>query len=133
MKKRKVFGIVFIILGMLLLLTPHKLAPLCPPMDDGHFMKCHWMGQAVMGQGGIMVVTGIFFILVKEELMAVGISISNVVLGIETILLPLTLIGGCKMQTMACNVHTKPAVYLLTGIYILCNLIYLLRRNRGQK
>lgn len=47
MNKNKIFGILFIIFGVLLILTPGTLAPVCPAMPDGKFMKCHWMGQAI--------------------------------------------------------------------------------------
>ncbi|MDO5718455.1 MAG: DUF4418 family protein [Tissierellia bacterium] len=123
--KKMIFSILFVIIGILILVTPNHLAPVCGPKPDGHFMKCHWMGQALIGQGIFIVITGIIFGLVKNESINLGISISNIIVGIITILLPLYLIGGCKMPTMSCNTHTKPTVLVLAAVYIIANIVYL--------
>ena len=60
MNKNKIFGILFVILGVLIMLTPSTIAPTCPAMADGKFMKCHWMGQAIKGVGGLMTVSVLF-------------------------------------------------------------------------
>lgn len=43
------------------MLTPGTIAPTCPAMADGKFMKCHWMGQAIKGAGGVMTVLGLAY------------------------------------------------------------------------
>ena len=46
MRLQRIFGILFLVLGLLLFLTPGTLAPVCPMKPDGSFMKCHWMDVA---------------------------------------------------------------------------------------
>ncbi|WP_036729507.1 DUF4418 family protein [Peptoniphilus mikwangii] len=132
MKKKQVFGFLFIVLGVLLALTPTFLATVCPPKEDGHFMKCHWMGNAVIALGIAIVICAVIFLFVKDERISLGMIHSNIILGVLALLMPLKIIGCCQMPTMHCNTHTKPMVCLLSGIYILLNIIYLFKKDKAN-
>ncbi len=132
MKKRQIFGFLYMVIGVLLILAPNYLATVCPPKDDGHFMKCRWMGNSVMALGAVIIIGAIIFILLKEDSVAKGMIFSNIIIGIVTLLMPLKIIGCCKMPTMHCNTHTKPMVILLSGLYILLNAIYLLKKDKAN-
>ena len=124
MNKNKIFGILFIIFGVLLFLTPGTLAPTCPAMDDGTFMKCHWMGQAIKGVGGVMTVLGLIYTAIScKKQMFFALAISNVIVGIYAILLPAKLIGGCMKPEMACRAKTMPMIYILAGLYIVLSIV----------
>ncbi|WP_215492284.1 DUF4418 family protein [Fenollaria sporofastidiosus] len=124
MNKNKIIGILFIILGVLVFLTPGTLAPVCPAMADGKFMKCHWMGQAIKGIGGVMTVLGLIYTLIcSKKQMFFTLAISNVVIGIYAILLPAKLIGGCMNAEMACRAKTMPMIYILVGLYIVISVV----------
>lgn len=126
MNKNRIFGIAFVVLGVLIMLTPGVISPVCPAMADGKFMKCHWMGQAIKGAGGLMAVLGaVYTAICCNRNMHFALSIANVGLGIFAILLPAKLIGGCKMADMACRAKTIPTLYLLIGIYIVVSLVAL--------
>lgn len=61
-KKRNIFfPAAFLILGVLLSLTPKHIAPVCPAMPDGSFMTCHWTGEAVTYLGVAIAVNFIDF------------------------------------------------------------------------
>lgn len=124
MNKNKIFGILFVILGVLIMLTPGTIAPTCPAMADGKFMKCHWMGQAIKGAGGLMTVLGLVYtaICCKKQ-MFFALAISNVLVGIYAILLPAKLIGGCMKPEMACRAKTMPMLYILIGLYIVISIV----------
>ena len=124
MNKNKIFGILFIIFGVLIFLTPGTLAPVCPAMLDGKFMKCHWMGQAIKGIGGVMTVLGLIYTAIKsKKQMFFTLAISNVIVGIYAILLPAKLIGGCMKPEMACRAKTMPMIYILVGLYIVISIV----------
>ena len=73
-----IFGIVFLVLGVILFLIPGKIAPVCMPMPDGGFMKCHWMGESVKDIGAVIAVYGEVFILFRKSAAATGIALSNI-------------------------------------------------------
>ncbi|MDO4788317.1 MAG: DUF4418 family protein [Johnsonella sp.] len=130
MKKGLLFGIIFTLIGLLLCFIPSHIAPVCGPMQDGGFMKCHWTGRSIKGLGAVLAFLGIAFLILKNEALRCGLSIAGIALGVLTIMIPLKLIGTCKMPAMGCNMHTKPAVYLLAGIYIILHIIYLLLNRK---
>lgn len=124
MKKNIMFEVIVLVLGVVLMLTPTMIAPTCGPMPDGKFMKCHWMGQAVIGIGGVETGIGVMMLFVKKKSAKVGLAISNVLLGILAILITTVLIGGCMQPMMTCNTHTKPMVLLVSGIFIVVNAFF---------
>jgi len=48
MKKKYIFGVIFILSGVLLALMPYKIAPVC---HADKMMKCFWTGRALLGTG----------------------------------------------------------------------------------
>lgn len=128
-----IFGLVFLVLGVILFFIPGSIAPVCMPMKDGGFMKCHWMGEAVKGIGIAIAVLAAVFLILRNSVAAVGIAASNIVLGILALLMPLKLIGTCKMSDMHCNLHTKPAILLVAGLYTLISCIYVFANAKSLK
>ena len=131
MNKNKIFGIIFVILGVLIMLTPGTIAPVCPAMADGKFMKCHWMGNMTMGIGAVILVLAIIFIIVKDSKISLGLSISNIAIGILEILNAHVLIGGCMKADMACRAKTIPFCTLLSGILVLVNIYYCMKERNS--
>ena len=123
MKKRYVFALLIVIIGILLFFTPFSLAHVCGLKDDGSFMRCHWMGEAVRMLGGLIVVLGVVFALCAK--MAKGIALSVACVGFCEILLQFFVIGTCKMPKMSCNVYTKPTVILLSFTLMVVSLVYI--------
>ena len=131
-KQRRIFAVLFIVVGVLLFLTPGVLAPVCPPKADGGFMKCHWMGEAEKGIGAVIILLGMVFLLLRSSAAAYGLAIANFPVGALGFLLAFRLIGGCKMHSMSCNLYTCPLIGLLTGIYLAVSLLYLLLRRKHE-
>lgn len=129
MRRQKIFGLIFVILGALLTLGPTVIAPTCAPMENGKFMKCHWLGQAVIGAGSAIMLMGIIFFFIKERMMARGVVFCNIVIGIMTLFLPFKLVGACKSPEMPCNVHTVPFIYLVAGLYTLVSIYYSIKEK----
>lgn len=127
MNQKKIFGIIFAILAVLLFLAPGILFPVCGLKPDGGFMKCHWMNQVVKGIAVVMFVMSVLLIFVKSRAFACGLVFANIPVGCYAGMVAWRLIGGCKMHDMACNLYTRPAVYLISGLYVLLSLFYLLR------
>lgn len=131
MRIKRIFAILFLALGILLFLTPGTLAPVCPIMPDGSYMKCPWMDVAEQGLGAVIAFGGVLALLFSEKLGA-GIAAMNLGLGVLSFLFAKSLIGGCKMHDMACNLYTRPMVYLLSVLLISVSAVYLLLALRGE-
>ncbi|WP_071025691.1 DUF4418 family protein [Peptoniphilus raoultii] len=131
MKKKNIFGYISALIGLLLILAPKYITPVCPPMEDGKFMKCHWMGNMTMGIGAVVIVLAIIFIIVKDAKIATGIAIGNIALGILEILNVNYLIGGCMMAQMPCRAKTVPMVTILAGILVLVNIYYSVKERNA--
>ena len=131
MSIKKISGYVSAIVGLLLMLAPKFITPVCPPMENGMFMKCHWMGNMTMGIGAVILVLAIIFIMVKDSKISLGLSISNIAIGILEILNDHVLIGGCMKSDMACRAKTIPFCTLLSGILVLVNIYYCMKERHS--
>ena len=131
MGRKKILGYISAIIGLLLALAPKFITPVCPPMENGMFMKCHWMGNMTMGMGAVILVLAIIFIVVKDSKISLGLSISNIAIGILEILNTHVLIGGCMKADMACRAKTIPFCTLLAGILVLVNIYYCMKERHS--
>ena len=131
MSRKKILGYISAIIGLLLVLAPKFITPVCPPMEDGMFMKCHWMGNMTMGIGAVILVLAIIFIIVKDSKISLGLAISNIAIGVLEILNTHVLIGGCMKADMACRAKTIPFCTLLSGILILVNIYYCIKERNS--
>ena len=130
MKKRYVFGILIVILGVVFFFLPFQIAHVCNVKPDGSFMKCHWMGEAVRMLGGLIAVMGLLFIFFQK--FSQGIAVSSIFIAICQVLLQFVVIGTCKTPTMSCNTWTKPTVIALSAILIIISSIYLFITRRDS-
>jgi len=128
MKRRYLFAIMIIILGLLFFFAPSHIAHVCGTKPDGSFMKCHWMGEAVKMLGALIAIMGIFFALLPSY--AKGLALSNILVAICQVCLQFFVIGTCKTPTMSCNVYTRPTIIFLSLLLtISCGAYLLLTRK----
>ena len=131
MSRKKIVGYISAIIGLLLALAPKFITPVCPPMENGMFMKCHWMGNMTIGIGAVILVLAIILIVVKDSKISLGLSISNIAIGVLAILNTHVLIGGCMKADMACRAKTIPFCTLLAGILVLVNIYYCMKERHS--
>ncbi|MBP1564893.1 MAG: DUF4418 family protein [Oscillospiraceae bacterium] len=132
MKNKVTNAVVYLILGILLIIGPYTLFPVCDTAEK--IMKCFWATRAVNTVGGIIAFFGIALLLLKNQDSVITVNLCSVVAGTAAILLPSVLIGGCAKDTMPCQALTFPAIYLISAVVILFsvgNLIYLKKAKRG--
>lgn len=158
---KRVFAVVFIVLGILMFLVPSHIAPVCPipvsdmakPMDNvGECtiqdcqssmndkvakdevvkkpMRCYHTGKAVKTVSIMIVLLGLVFFFVGNRDILTGISISNIALGVLPVLF-IHIIGVCMNPNMRCRTLTVPAVYLLSGVYMIMNVVFIVRNVKN--
>lgn len=120
--KKFVFPVLLGIIGALILLTPIVIAPSCPPMPNGMFMKCHWSSQAEIGYGAAVLVLAVLALL-QDAKVRRGLYQAQAVLAILVLATPSFLIGSCSHHDMACNSSTNPVIYGLGIVLLFLSLI----------
>ena len=128
MKKRYLFAIFIVILGLLFFFAPSHIAHVCGTKPDGSFMKCHWMGEVVKMLGILITIMGVLFALLEKY--AKGLSLSCILVAICQVCLQFFVIGTCKTPSMPCNVYTKPTIILFSLLLcIVCGVYLFLTRK----
>jgi hypothetical protein len=126
-KTVNVYGVLLVILGILIILTPWIIFPVCE-MEGIYVvtaagmnlpMTCGWSARAETGLGALIVVAGGLLIArsTRETRQAVGIF--SIAMGALVVLFPTVLIGMCKVATHPCRTTTLPALEILGVIVII--------------
>ncbi len=126
MKNKISISIIFVILGILIILAPTVIFPVC---DAEMKMRCLYTKQAEIGIGALIAVLGAVTFFLSEQVRA-GISIAIAGIGVLEIAIPTVLIGVCGSDMMACNNATRPLLVVLGVLTILVsvvNSVYLLK------
>jgi len=123
--KKRIIGIIFIVLGLLIALGPQFLFKVCERTHmDEMPMKCHWSAQAEIGIGAVIAAFGIALIVFTCTKIRLGFVIGILLSGIHALLIPYALIGGCPMHTMPCRKIAFPAITVISILVIIGTGIY---------
>ncbi len=136
--KWRVLGLVFVIAGVLLILTPWTIFPVCgvgryappPGQTIGHH-GCHNTLYIETIIGIITAVIGLISVIWSRHKVVLFASISVLCLAVLAVLFPFAITGVCKMSTMACRLGTIPGLVTVAIIMGLSAVIGLgLSRKR---
>lgn len=123
---KKFFGIAIILLAIITLVLINFVFPTCPPMENGKYMKCHYMSISVSVLCAMLFINGVLCLFFRERSNYFLVSISNIFMAIFMILLATKFIGACKNPMMQCVSKTVPVIILMSAIIILCNIGFIL-------
>jgi drug/metabolite transporter (DMT)-like permease len=130
-------GALLIILGILVVLTPWILFPVCEV--EGMYlktasgmqqpMKCGWTARAETGMGALIILAGGLLIArgTPETRQAVGVF--SIAFGVLVVLFPTVLIGMCALADHPCRQLTLPALEVLGVIVIIIGAFLLWKRG----
>ena len=118
---KRLIGTVIIILGLLIVLTPWYIFPICGrgryAPGPGLIDKPHRCTNTLYAESALGILTiavgGIALRSASKKNMIV-VSASLMVLAIMVCLFPLRLTGLCKMATMPCRMGTLPALITIS-------------------
>ena len=111
MKNRIIFAAVFVLLGLLVILAPTVLFPVC---ESEMKMACFFTKKAEIGVGLLIAAIGVVSFFLKNKDIRIGLSIAQFLNAALVLALPLKLTGLCKKSDMACRVKTLPALIVLS-------------------
>lgn len=126
MKNRISISILFILSGLLVVLIPTVLFPVCSA--EKMKMACFFTKKAEIGLGVVIAAIGALYFFFKNEGVRLGLSLTQILLSALILLYPTKLIGICKSTDMACRVKTLPALIVVTvliGVVSIGNSLYL--------
>ena len=132
-------AIILIVLGILLVVSPWTIAPVCEV--NGMFaqlangktlpMPCGWTARAEVGMGVLIILAGLLLTFSQSAETKRMIGLFSIALGVLTILFPLYITKMCALADHPCNLLTKPVLVIL-GIAIIavsCWIIYDAQKN----
>jgi len=122
--KKRIIGIIFTVLGLLIAIGPQFLFKVCKPMGE-MFMKCYWSARAEIGVGAVIAALGIALIVFICSKIRLGLVIGIFLSGINALLIPHALIGGCAMHTMPCREIAFPAITVISILLLIAAGIYI--------
>lgn len=127
MKNRIIFAAAFILLGLLVILAPTVLFPVC---ESEMKMACFFTKKAEIGAGLVIAALGVIYFFLKNKDIRLGISIAQFLNAGLVLAFPAKLTGLCKMSDMACRVKTYPALIVLSVLLALtavANIVFLIK------
>ena len=111
MKNRIIFTAAFVLLGLLVILAPTVIFPVC---ETEMKMACFFTKKAEIGVGLLIAAIGVVSFFLKNKDIRIGLSIAQFLNAALVLALPLKLTGLCKKSDMACRVKTLPALIVLS-------------------
>lgn len=144
--KRNIFETLGVLLGAVLYLIPHHIAPVC---EGEHHMSCYYSGNLVMKFGILIIVINIIMILAtkckfQKIIKMIG-SLGIIVIAALSYMIPHGIVevinevgkpyGFCKMSTMQCFINnTFGLVGIVATIIVVVavgNIIYLFLKREN--
>ena len=131
MKKHKIYGIAYLLLGLLIAIGPQTIFRPCSTEEK--IMKCFWSCKALIILGGLLALAGLLSLLFADKKAQLVCSIMAAACAIGSLAIPMWVIGGCTKETMACRMITFPAIYAIAGVALLLSAVHVLQAGRkGQ-
>ncbi|MBI4858126.1 MAG: DUF4418 family protein [Acetobacterium woodii] len=129
-KTALITGISFIIYALALTVGPKTLYPGC---DPAMMMKCTQSLNVLFGIGIVVGIIGIVNFFIKTDIYRIIASIAGIISAIFAFLIPGIIIGACGMETMPCRALTLPAIYVISGIFIVVTIVNLVLLFNARK
>lgn len=130
MKKTQIWALVVLVLGIIVILIPWQLFPVCgvgryaPPAGMLPRMHgCDSTLKAATVLGILVMIAGLLPMFAKHYWAGLVSAVSTAVIGGLLILFPTVITGVCRVPTMPCVIGTKPALIIAGIVLILAGCI----------
>jgi uncharacterized membrane protein YczE len=127
-------AIILIVLGILLVVSPWTIAPVCEvngmyaQLASGKTlpMPCGWTARAEIGVGALALFAGLLLAFSQSAETKRMIGLFGIAFGVLAILFPLYITKMCALPDHPCNLLTKPVLVILgvAVIAVSCWVIY---------
>jgi hypothetical protein len=136
-KSDMVLSVLLIVFGILIIIVPQFLLPVCSGTlvtEAGKEvpMKCHWMAQSEILTGLAVAVAGVLSLVIKKAGGRTACGIFAAFGGLLALLSVTAVIGVCSGPTMACVIGTRPAIIILSVLTMLVGAIVAFKAGELQ-
>lgn len=100
---------------------------------DGAYGACHWAGRALTGLGIVLSAQALLALLFTDAKIREGISLSIVPAALLAALTPGVVMPLCMVETMRCNLVTRPAALVLAVFIAVLSAVDAALRHRGAR
>lgn len=106
------------------------LAP-CGQQADGHWMVCHWAGEALFGVSAVLFAIALLHAVIWRAAIKTGLAMAMIPTAVLAFFLPGQMIDLCMMEMMRCHTVMQPAARAISVVMILlaCMDIYVYRKG----
>ncbi len=131
MKNRIITASLYFVGGLLVILAPTVIFPVCSA--EKMKMACYYTEKAEIGLGSLIGVLGIVYLFLKDIKARLGVSIAQLGNAVLVLLYPLVLTGLCGNEDMACRVRTLPALIVLSVILVVTAIVNIIYSAKSRK
>jgi hypothetical protein len=146
-QQSKILAGILILLGVLVVLTPWYIFPVCEiaeksgamqmndgsdngmNMNPGTHMKCWYTAEAETGVGVLIILTGVALLALPGRISRKTAGIIGGILGLIVILVPTILVGICSTPDAPCRIGTLPALILLGAVTVITGIYLVLSKD----
>ncbi len=127
--KKRIFNILLFLSGVLMLLAPRILFPVCTGLNKmGYPMKCTYSATLIMALGGLLALIALIAIFVNKRLVSALAGLAAIAAASISYLIPMQVIklgdmkklhwevGFCISPDMACLQNTLPALKVILPV-----------------
>ncbi len=136
MNNTRLSGILQMLSGLLTILVPTVLLPVCQGVVQTAAgttvpMRCYYTAQASIALGALIFIVGGTLFFARQAESRGLLNLIALALGAAVILVPTVLIGTCKNPDMACNIGAKPGLLLLGSIVMILGAVGIWQARRS--
>jgi len=133
LKKQDVFGLVFIVLGLLFIIGVMTVFYPCKEQMPAQprAMRCVWTMRVLLAVSGAISASGAAMLLARSRELALGINIAVISTGIAFVMIPTLATGACPAH--GCADGLDPFSKVMGCMFILCALFGAFLQSKEQE
>lgn len=133
--KKNYIKIIELVLALAIAIGSFTVIAACPVSEE-HVMACHYAQLAVTLIGTVLSVQALASLIIKNDKVRLGITISQIPLVVALFFVPGTIFSLCMMSSMRCISIFKPAVRVLSGLVFVLSVaevvISVIKKENGE-
>lgn len=133
--KKNYIKLIELVLALVIAIGSFTAFAACTVSEE-HVMACHYAQLAVTLFGTVLSIQALASLIIRNDKVRLGITISQIPLVIALFLVPGTVFSLCMMSSMRCISIFKPAVRVFSGLAFIVSVadvvISVIKKENGE-